>query len=143
MQTGRMSDDLDRALARLTAAAAERDAAQDRVSAAARDVAEAITDRSAAGAVDRDLARALYWDYPDVPVPVIAALLGISTNRVGRFVGGREVERPCVNACGRMATWVMRSRNESAAATQVCSTCATAGQRGAFPNGWASRPIGT
>ncbi|WP_336642038.1 hypothetical protein [Microbacterium sp. USHLN272] len=138
-----MSEDLDRALGRLSAAATERDAAQGRVAAAARAVAEAITGRSAEGAADRELARALYWDYPDVPVPVIGALLGVATNRVAGVVGGRVVERPCVNGCGRMAAWTMRSRNESRSASTECATCAEErGNRG-LPRGWAMRPVGT
>ncbi|MCK2031259.1 hypothetical protein [Microbacterium galbinum] len=138
-----MAEDLDRALNRLNAAQAERDAAQDRVAEAARAVAEAITGRSAEGAPDRDLARALYWDYPDVPVPVIGALLGVATNSVAGVVGGRVVERPCVNGCGRMAAWTMRSRNESARTSTECSTCAERrGDRG-LPRGWSMRPAGT
>lgn len=136
-----MGEGLDRALARLRVAAAERETAQERVTAAARDVAEAVMGHSTEDASGQDLARVLYWDYPDVPV--IAALLGLSTNRVAKFVGGREVERACVNACGRMVTWVMRSRNESAAATHACATCAVGLRQGELPNGWMSRPIGS
>ncbi|UPL12994.1 hypothetical protein [Microbacterium galbinum] len=138
-----MGEDLDRALDRLSVAEAERDAAQDRVAEAARAVAGAITGRSAGGAADRDLARVLYWDYPDVPVPVVGALLGVATNRVAGVVGGRVVERPCVNGCGRMATWTMRSRNESTSGSTECSTCAEErGDRG-LPRGWAMRPAGS
>lgn len=137
-----MAEDLDRALDRLSAAEAERDAAQDRVAEAARAVAETITGRSTGGAPNRVLARALYWDYLDVPVPVIGALLGVATNRVAGVIGGRVVERPCVNGCGRMATWTMRSRNESTRPSTECSTCAEErGDRG-LPRGWTMRPFG-
>lgn len=138
-----MGEDLDRALERLNAATAERDAAQNRVAEASRTVAEAITARSSEGASDLDLARALYWDYLDVPVPVIGALLGVATNRVAGVVGGREVERPCTNACGRMVTWVMRSRNESTAATKACSMCIAAEGERDLPSGWLTRPFGS
>jgi hypothetical protein len=138
-----MEETLHRALARLSAASSELEAAQQRVSAAAREVAEAITARSAEGAGDRELGRALYWDYPDVPVPVIGALLGVAANRVAGVVGVRVVERPCVTGCGRMAAWTMRSRNESTRPSTECETCAEARGDPGFPRGWTLRPIGS
>jgi len=120
-QVTQMLDALDTAIA-------ERDTAKARATATARAVGGQLERlgylaRIAGIPFDRELARRLYWDYPDLLVSEIAHPMGAHVSSVAREMGNGAVERPCGGACGRIITWQVSSRTDARKQARLCPEC--------------------
>lgn len=72
---------------------------------------------------DNDLARRLYWNYPDLHVAEIANPMRVQEGQVSRYVGSGEFEKPCFNGCGRTVVWHMRNRTDAQRQPRYCPEC--------------------
>lgn len=72
---------------------------------------------------DNELARRLYWNYPDVHVAEIANPMRVHEGQVSRYVGSGEFERPCFDGCGRTVVWRMRNRTDAQRQPRYCPEC--------------------
>jgi len=72
---------------------------------------------------DNDLARRLYWNYPDVHVAEIANPMRVHEGQVSRYVGTGEIEKPCMSGCGRTLIWHMRNRTDAHHQPRYCPEC--------------------
>ena len=114
-------DSLDREVA-------ARDAAKERVAATAREVGAQLarighSAELAEVSFDNDIARRLYWNYPDVHVAEIANPMRVHEGQVSRYVGSGEFEKHCFNGCGRTVTWHMRNRTDAQRQPRYCPEC--------------------
>lgn len=121
---------LEQMLGALDDAVAERDAAKARAIATARAVGAQLERlghfaRIADAPFDRDVARRLYWEYPDLHVREIAKPMNVREGSVASEMGTGTFEKECANECGRTVTWTMRSRSDSQRQPRLCSTCQT------------------
>ncbi|CAH0137975.1 hypothetical protein [Microbacterium foliorum] len=72
---------------------------------------------------DNEVARRLYWSYPDVHVAEIANPMRVHEGQVSRYVGTGEAEKPCSNECGRTIVWHMRNRTDAHRQPRYCDEC--------------------
>lgn len=121
-------EQLTQMLDALDTAITERDTAKARATATARAVGAQLERlghfaRIAGVPFDRELARRLYWDYPDLHVGEIAHPMGAHVGTVAREMGAGSVERPCGGQCGRTITWRVSSRSDARKQARLCPAC--------------------
>lgn len=121
-------DRLQGLVAALDTAIAERDAAKARAVATARAVGAQLDRlghfaRIADEPFDREVARELYWQHPEVHVAEIAKPMNIREGLVASEMGTGTFERPCTNECGRTVQWRLKSRSDAHRQPRLCPDC--------------------
>lgn len=107
---------------------AAREEAKDRATEAARAVGAHLARLGHAAELanerfDQNLARRLYWSYPDVHVAEIANPMRVHEGQVSRYVGTGEFEKSCFNGCGRTVIWRMHNRTDARRQPRYCPEC--------------------
>jgi hypothetical protein len=120
------------AAAELVAAQAAEEAARQRTR-EAKDTLGRAFNRVAVEVGDdpgvlRDLARALYWDHPEITTDLIGRLLSCHASNVHRYVGAKIVLIPC-HDCGTEFAYRQLSRTAFGMAWARCPACRTARER--------------
>lgn len=123
-------EQLQEMLASLDAAVAARDEAKARLAATARAVGAKLDRlghfaRVAETDFDAELARRIYWEYPDVHVAELAKPMNLREGVVARSVGTGTIERRCAGDCGRTITWHLTSRSDAQRQSKLCPDCET------------------
>jgi hypothetical protein len=135
------------AVARYQAAVDERDAAARVLQAAVDSAAEAVEDElvalgaaldTADTSMDRDVARVIYWQTPDVKVRALAVPLRVRVGEVHQVVGEFDEQVPC-RGCGRMLDVTLTSRagaqgRSASSRMSLCEEC-----RARQDEAWAAR----
>ncbi|KAA9110167.1 hypothetical protein [Microbacterium rhizomatis] len=118
----------------LDAVIAERDAAQAKAKAIARAIGHHLARighfaELAEERFDNDLARRLYWGYPDIHVAEIARPMRLREALVNNEVGNGTFEKPCAGECGATVTWNMKNRTDSRRQPRLCADCKAEAER--------------
>lgn len=108
---------LEEEISALDAAVQAREEAKDRAIELARAVGARLSRvghfaELASERFDDELARRLYWQYPDVRVAEIAHPMRIREALVNTHVGSGSFEAECFGGCGRTAEWTLRNRTD-------------------------------
>lgn len=107
-------------------------AAREQAKARATDAARRVGDQLArvghyaelAGETfNAELARKLYWGYPDIHVAEIAHPMRLHEAQVSKHVGTGDFEKACANGCGRTVSWHMRNRTDGQRQPRYCEPC--------------------
>lgn len=102
----------------------EREAAAERAVALGRAVSDHVSALCISASIDREaliaLARRMYWEFPQLTVASIAALLGVAETCVRPVVGPMLVEGRC-RTCRGSFEWMKSSRH--ALAPSNCPSC--------------------
>jgi hypothetical protein len=116
--------DLAAMLRALDLVVAERDAAATRAVALGQVISDHMAATTRSESVSREelvaLVRHLYWEYPQLTVASLAALLGVPEDGVSHIVGPVVAEERC-RTCRRPFGWTKSTRHTLAPSN--CPTC--------------------